>query len=115
MFGDAEGDSILIADKDDVAAKMRQVVQGKLGLTRERFWTGAWLGDAPYFNFKGYEALWSALSAEPREATVGIPRSSERQPVGRVKRLGKDWLLLESESGEYALIPAKDARKWRLE
>lgn len=113
VFGDASGESVLIADKDDAARQLRQIIQGRLGLTRERFWTGAWMEDAPYF--KGLDAFWAGLPAQPREATVAIPRSSERQAIGRVKRLGKDWLLLESETGEYALVPAKDAARWRLD
>lgn len=113
VFGDSSGDTVLIADRDDVAREMRQLIQTGLGLSRERFWSGTWLGDAPYF--KGLDAMWAALPVLPREATVGIPRSSERQTIGRVKRLGKDWLLLESESGDYALVPGKDAAKWRLE
>lgn len=113
VFGDASGDSVLIADRDDAARQLRQVIQGARALSRERFWAGEWLEDAPFF--RGFDALWTALPAEPREATVGIPRSSERQSIGRVKRLGKDWLLLETETGEYALVPAKDAARWRLD
>lgn len=113
VFGDASGDNMLIADKDDAARQLRQVIQARLALTRDSFWAGEWLEDAPYF--KGLDALWTALPAQPREASVPIPRSSERQAIGRVKRLGKDWLLLESETGDYALVPAKDAAKWRLD
>lgn len=113
VFGDASGDTLLIADRDDAARQLRQVIQGGTGLSRERFWAGDWLDDAPYF--KSLDALWAALPALPRDATVAIPRSSERQTIGRVKRLGKDWLLLETEAGEYALVPAKDAGKWRLD
>ena len=58
-------------------------------------------------HFKGLDELWARLRALPRDATIGIPRSSERQTIGRFKRLGKDWLLLETESGDYALVPAK--------
>lgn len=113
IFGDAEGDYVLIADRDDAARQLRQVIQGGAGLSRERFWAADWLDDAPHF--KGLDALWGALPALPREATVAIPRNSERQTIGRVKRLGKDWLLLETESGEFALVPAKDAARWRLD
>lgn len=113
IFGDASGDTVLIADRDDAARQLRQVIQGGAGLSRERFWAGDWMDDAPHF--KGLDALWAALPASPRDATVAIPRSSERQTIGRVKRLGKDWLLLETEMGEYALVPAKDAATWRLD
>lgn len=113
VFGDASGDSVLIADRDDAARQLRQMLQGGAGLSRERFWAGDWLDDAPHF--KGLDALWAGLPASPRDATVAVPRSSERQSIGRVKRLGKDWLLLETETGEYALVPAKDAARWRLD
>lgn len=113
VFGDAGGETVLIVDKDDAARQLRQVIQSRLGLTRAGFWAGLWLEDAPYY--KGLDALWVALPALPRDATVGIPRSAERQTIGRVKRLGKDWLLLETETGDYALVPAKDAAKWRIE
>lgn len=113
VFGDASGETMLIADVDEAGRQLRQVIQSSFGLTREGFWAGSWLDDAPYF--KGLDELWAGLSALPRDATIGIPRSSERQAIGRVKRLGKDWLLLEAESGDYALVPAKDAAKWRLE
>lgn len=113
VFGDDNGETVLIADVDDAGQQLRQVIQTGYGLTREDFWSGSWLEDAPYF--KGLDELWAGLSAVPRDATIGIPRSSERQTIGRVKRLGKDWLLLEAESGNYVLVPAKDAVKWRLE
>lgn len=113
VFGDTSGQTMLVADVDDAGRQLRQVIQGGVGLSRERFWSGSWQEDAPYF--KGLDGLWAGLPVPPRDATVGIPRSSERETIGRVKRLRKDWRFLEAESGDYALVPARDAAKCRLE
>lgn len=55
VFGDPSGDIVLIADRDDASRQLREVIKTGAALTRERFWSGKWLEDAPYF--KGLVAL----------------------------------------------------------
>lgn len=37
VFGDADGETMLITDVDDAGRQLRQVIQGGFGLTREGF------------------------------------------------------------------------------
>lgn len=113
IFTDTSGDTVLITSHDDAVRQLREASRGNSKPTTQTFWSGAWLAGAPFY--KGFDALWNALNLYAYEATVPIPKTSERQTIGRVKKLGKDFYLMEAESGEYGLVPIKDTGKWRLE
>lgn len=113
IFGDAGGDTFLVALHDDVQREFNGLAQGNaVSLSKEYFWSAKWLGNSPCF--RGYDELWNFLPAEPRSVSVAVPRSSERMGIGRAKKLSKDWWLFESEAGEYGVVPVKETARWIL-
>lgn len=110
FFGDNGGDNQLIVDRDYASRSLNAIVYVNGRLTKEDFWHGSWLGTL--MRYKGLDRLWSGMSSEALNVSVAQPRSSETVGIGRAKRISRDWWLFESESGEYALVPAKNTAKW---
>ena len=113
LFSDSIGETFLIARADDVEQRLNAISYNMGKLTYEQFWSGVWLGRVPHY--RGFDELWESLAAEPFTVSVSVPKASERLYIGRAKKLNKGIWLLESESGEYGLVPEQEAQKWYLE
>lgn len=112
VFGDATGETVLIAEHDHASRMLSTAARSNGQIPRDFFWSGKWLEGLPFY--RGFENLWDALPREPRDVSVAVPRSSERMSIGRAKKLDKDLWLFESENGEYALVPSKETARWIL-
>lgn len=110
FFGDNGGDNQLIVDRDYAGRSLNAIVYVNGRVSKEDFWQGTWLGEL--MRYKGLDRLWSGMPCEALNVSVAQPRSSETVGIGRAKRICRDWWLFESESGEYALVPAKNTVKW---
>lgn len=77
----------------------------------DQFWERAWLQGPVYDSLA---EVWESLDSPQFEAEDKPPRASDYVSVGRLRPFGPKQFLLQTESGEYAVVDEKQTAKWRL-